>query len=516
MIKNILKKIVFHRFLSVFVLSITIAFFMISSGFKAANRGLWYDELFTFHVASLSSFRQVVSALLELVDNNPPVDYLIRHLFVKSFGDSPFFFRLPSLLFYVAGSFCLYYFVLHRTSRLAAIVAFCFPVFSIALRYSHEGRAYMLLYATSASSLLFWQRSVEYGKKHIYLPLLSMSLVLACYSHFYGVFNYLPLIAGETTRLYRKKRLEFYVFLAIIASMFFLIFLWPFIVNASQFSPIFWSNLYFKVPFMAYGEILPFVIFPFIIFAILIFPIFLIFPENLLNLKSNSEENIVPLHEIVATFVLCVIPFIQYFAAIMKTKAFAPNYAIISVNGFSIMMGYACFFVGKKNYIISVLVAFCFIFSSWALMANDAHENDAHKWKSARFKIDDAVVSIAEKSSLPVVVSSHLKYLQYEYYFDDEDKKKIYFLTDKNEAMKFLGHSSSDFALLHLKKIKNLNLINYKNFKEKNEEYFIVTKNFDDGWLIRKIRDDFSKNAVSIELVHLSPQIKIVKVRHSD
>jgi hypothetical protein len=47
-------------------------------------------------------------------------------------------------------------------------------------------------------------------------------------------------------------------------------------------------------------------------------------------------------------------------------------------------------------------------------------------------------------------------------------------------------------------------------------EYYVVTRNLKDGWLIRKIRDDFEQHMVDIEIVFLSPNFKVVKVHYGN
>ena len=54
----------------------------------AVRQPLWYDELFTFHIASLTNPPAVLQALLTGADIHPPLDYIVRHISLKTFGES--------------------------------------------------------------------------------------------------------------------------------------------------------------------------------------------------------------------------------------------------------------------------------------------------------------------------------------------------------------------------------------------------------------------------------------------
>ena len=78
-------------------------------------RPLWYDELFTLYVASETSVGATVSALLAGADTNPPLDYVLRHLSLALFGESPAAFRWPSALAFIAGLLAIFAYVRRRT-----------------------------------------------------------------------------------------------------------------------------------------------------------------------------------------------------------------------------------------------------------------------------------------------------------------------------------------------------------------------------------------------------------------
>jgi uncharacterized membrane protein len=427
--------------LSFLCLSITSGIFIVVAVLAAVNRELWYDEFFTFYVAQLSSPLDILTALLAKVDNNPPLDYLLRHFSMKWWGDTPLAFRMPSLLLFLLGSFFLYRFVSSRISPLPALAAFCFPILTIALRYSHEGRAYALLFAASALSLFAWQKSVEHRHKPAYLLILFLALTAGCYSHFYGTLSYLPIAIGETIRLWRARKIEFRIFSTLLLSSLTLILLYPFIVNAAQLSHHYWTPLSRMALFRSYDNLLPRMGYPITAVIILVIPLACYLAGTQSRKVSNPGEEI-PLHELAAAVVLCLIPIFLYIAAIMVTKAFHARYAIVAVNGFSILVAYACHRLGRANAILAVTMIACILFSACFQLAITAR-----KYSKPGGHVNKALISFIETSTLPVVFSTSHLFLRHNYYLPENLTGRIAYLIDEKESIHYLGHNADELAL---------------------------------------------------------------------
>jgi hypothetical protein len=494
--------------LSFLCLFITSGILIVGAGLAAVNRELWYDEFFTFYIAQLSSHFDILTALLEKVDINPPLDHFFRHFSMKWWGDTPLAFRMPSLLLFLLGSFFLYRFVSFRISPLPALAAFCFPILTIALRYSHEGRPYALLYAASALSLFAWQKSVEHRHKSAYLLILFLALTAGCYSHFFGTFSYLPIAIGETIRLWRARKIEFRIFSTLLVSSLTIIPLYPLIVNAAQSSHHFWTPLDRMALFRCYENLLPHIGYSITAVIVLVIPLACYLAGTQSREVSHPGEEI-PLHELAAAVVLCLIPIFLYIAAITVTKAFTDRYAIVAVNGFSILVAYACHRLGRANSILAVIMIACILFLACSRLAKTAQI-----YSKTGGHVNKALISLIETSTLPVVFSNPKSFLRHNYYLPENLTGRITYLIDEKESIHYLGNNTDEIALPNLRKIKPLRLISYKTFHEMHGEYYVVTRDLNDGWLIRRIRDDFKQHLVDIGIVFLSPNFKVVKVQY--
>jgi len=63
----------------------------------ASFRPFWYDELFTYNVATLPGFRAMWDALTHGADLNPPFFYVVTHAAISVFGPTEFGFRTPAI-----------------------------------------------------------------------------------------------------------------------------------------------------------------------------------------------------------------------------------------------------------------------------------------------------------------------------------------------------------------------------------------------------------------------------------
>jgi len=306
MIETIERNVERYRHLYLLLLSCLLFLY---GGLWAAHRSLWYDELFTFYVSRLETPTDLLRALLSKADSLPPVDYLLRQASMKLLGESEFAFRLPSIILFWIGTLCLYLFVKKRTSAIPALIAFCFPLSTYALKFSHEGRPYSLLFAASCVALWAWQRASENPRNPWNLFMLTLSLAVGPYSHYYGVFNYAPVIVGEAIKNIRERKVAPQIVLAICFSIALSATLYPFVANAAGYSENFWTAVSLGVTISIYRELLGNIPIPLV--AIIIASTALLYVSELDGKVGRRSANL-PMHEIGAAIVLSLVPFLIY------------------------------------------------------------------------------------------------------------------------------------------------------------------------------------------------------------
>jgi ABC-type multidrug transport system fused ATPase/permease subunit len=506
-IENRVKDFYFSNKLTYPYLIVMAICILLGSGYVAYYRPLWHDELVTFYIAQLPSLTRILDAFLQGAHNNTPVDFMVRHISMQIGGFTPLWLRLPSLLMFITNGFFLYKYVSFRIPSLPASVAFWFPVFTYALHYSFEGRYYAPLLAWSAVALYFWQQSYSREYKTGYLLLLIVSLLAGSFTHLYGVFNYVPIFLGEAVRLYNAKTRIFKTMAAIILSAALNVFLYPFVVNTAAYRHHFWTPLGIGDPFQVYISLLPQIGLAVAAIIVIMAVLSMLFPKAN-RASANSDEPEIPVHEMVAAVAFCLFPFFMYIAAVLVTKAFDTAYCIVTVNGLTVLVVYACHIVGNRNYTVGVVLVSCLMLLGAFYMAKTANE-----YSKKEAGINPRIVEFIKSARLPIAISQNLNYLYYYYYLPGELKNKIAFIMDEQQGIKYLNKNISEITYRGLNKIVKLNIPRWKDFAEKNKEYYIVTKDFNDGWLIMDMSEKFRDKKIDLDLMLVTKKDKIVKVK---
>ncbi len=183
----------------------------------ASARPLWFDEIFTYHIAA----QPTVGALIDVLgpmDPNPPLHYLLVRAAHGPLGASALTTRLPALLAYLATSALVFALVAPRAGPVVALAAVaCLPL-TKAFDHAYEARPYSLVLACAAAALLGWQAAAAGRWRRAGLFGLFASLAIAAHAHFYAFLVVVPIAVGEAVRTVTRRRLDLPVWTAMAAA----------------------------------------------------------------------------------------------------------------------------------------------------------------------------------------------------------------------------------------------------------------------------------------------------------
>ena len=217
------------------------AIFLLTAVPFAVAKPLTNDEVYTLRVAMQPSFGAIWSALAAGADNHPPLDYWLRHAAMGAFGTSPFVLRLPSLAATWLALTCVYA-VLVRSldARYAFGAALLFLIVG-GYEAALSTRGYSLLLASFGLTMLAWP-AVAAGNAGWRERLLFVGgLLVAAYSHYYGVLHGLAFLLASLTCASRRVPMtrQPYLLLAVAGALS--LPLWPLVEVAARFSDRFWT-----------------------------------------------------------------------------------------------------------------------------------------------------------------------------------------------------------------------------------------------------------------------------------
>ena len=473
-----------------FLAGVTLAVLVVAV-LAARWQPLWYDELFTLYVASEASPGAVLRALLAGADTNPPVDYVLRHASLALIGDSAMAFRWPSALAFVGGLFAIHAFVRRRTGFVAAAAAFSLPLLSAATYFSHEGRAYALLFASAPFALWAWQRATERERPAARLPTLFLALCLGPYSHYFGVLNFVPIAVGEAWRSYRRRALDVGILSTVAAAGIATLGLLAFARSATTLQQGFWASSYRAAHIPTYYTgFLGWAGWAWLAALALVACLFM---SGRRRSPRAAQSASLPQHEIVAACVLALTPVSAFVLAGLVTGALAAKYTIAFVPGVAILFGYLLSIVEGWQRPAALLALSVVTLLGLGRFAADtlAYRDDV----PMPMRLS---ALLPQGSTLPVAFDSPHLFLETVYYEPQFADGRFQYPMDAATALAVRGFNNDEIALRGLTSIKPLNVSDYREFLLHNREFLVVfSRDFWPGLVTSLKRDGYCLQLVA-------------------
>jgi 4-amino-4-deoxy-L-arabinose transferase-like glycosyltransferase len=152
---------------------------------RLLGQGLWSDELIAYGDIHGKSFRGLLKALSEGVENSPPLYFVLAWMSSK-LGSDPALLRLPSLVLGTAAIPLVYLLGVRTVGRWAGVVAAGFIALSpFAIHYAVEARPYTTLLFVSALSGLALLAALDRGGTARWAAW-GLTVAGVLYSHYTG------------------------------------------------------------------------------------------------------------------------------------------------------------------------------------------------------------------------------------------------------------------------------------------------------------------------------------------
>ena len=195
---------------------------------EASGRPFWYDEMFTYSLATLPSWRQICLAMPP--DGNPPLYVFLSRFFIFWLKPQELALRMPSLLAYTASLGLLFALVRKRLGTVCGLLAaVLLAVHPFANYYASEARPYALVLFFACLGLWSWQLAVDsIAPRRLFLILLSLAVAGTVLSHHLGIVGLgLAILCGELVRVVMRRRIDFGVVTAMMLGLCALLFTLP-------------------------------------------------------------------------------------------------------------------------------------------------------------------------------------------------------------------------------------------------------------------------------------------------
>lgn len=436
----------------------------------ATKKGYWFDELVTHYVDILPDWSAVWNALRIGADANPPLMHAFNRAILAVAGDTPAALRASSIFGVWLACFCLYWIVRRKSPAATAWIAALFPLLSGASAYAIEARPYGLVLGFTALAYLCWQRR---GLQQGWTLGLALSVAALVSCHYYAVFATIPFWCAEAFRLWRSRRLDWANPLALAAGYLPLIFYWPMIAGARQYS----ANAFAMPSWGSLSEVYGFLLGSSI-------PLLAVVLAWLLYQASHRSMTLawrLTITETVLAISFCVLPLAIVLIGRFITHGLLPRYTLPALVGMSVVAALLAEVAFSRLQMALLLVALAgYIGVERGVSLRGLPPERAFEWTQ----------QTAIEPSLPVVHGSSTQYVELFQSAPAELRERFYTLADPVEQGRRTGSTAEDLGALHLMPISPLHVEKPAAFLAAHRRFYFIQPPIRNAWVLAKLIED--------------------------
>ena len=431
---------------------------------------LWFDELFTWHIAQMPTLTGLWKALGPM-DPSPPLYYIVTRIFQSIFGYGEFATRLPALISFLVALFFLFLIIDRRCGAITALTGVLLLCFSPAALLITNARTYTFILALCTISLWCWQVAAADNRRTLPLLGLFLSLTMALYSHFYAFLLFVPIVAGDTYRSFQIRRIDWPVWLTLLLAAATIIPLIPLAQKCTSLSTGFWSKP-MLVNFLMSTYLYVSTVIAVLIAFVISFCFKLFRRESNIGQLTKTGATIKQQpagHEVVAAISLALIPFLGFLVAICFTNAFTARYFESAAIGAIIVLAYSRHlikrpWVSEGTVLMIITVVLCVAFQTY-LMQSAIKKN-----RNLKSRIN---IMLSTDSDLPIVMLSPFSFLQIQHYAPEQLKNRLFYLIDYDLQFNHEGNSAV-ISVAELAKLKPIKVSDFKTFLKIHKTFYVV------------------------------------------
>jgi len=443
------------------VLTITLVHFAVALRW-ASSTPFNFDEVYTVSIASQPSLSAIWTTLATGIEQMPPFTHVAVHASQTVFGNGEVASRLPSLIGTWVMCVCLFFYISSLCTPIYGLLAAMSPLLMSVFDGAFRARAYGILVGATGLALLCWDLAASNRLRGISLFGLLSAMVIACSSHYYAPAVLAPIALGELVRTWRTRRFDLPVWLTMAAGMASLLAYLPLIRSAwGSVVALNWPISFFNVLVIYRTSIHPILLTT--IGGLAVIAISRRMGLSLIGEPPARDVLSIPAHKITCLLGFAALPLILFLSAVCFTKVLHQSYATAMVIGFAGIFAVSVYYASDGKPLLPVALLLLVVgglFSTAYKAANVA---------SLRWDPRAALASpvFARETRIPVVVSDIGTFLEIWHYSSPPQSSRIYYLTDRESARKYIGTDTWENDVRRLQSVVHFNATDYREFTGK-------------------------------------------------
>jgi len=414
---------------------------------KSHSTRLTGDEVYTLRIARQPTVSQMVYLSRE-IDLHPPLHYFTERAALATHLPIWLASRLPSILATALSMVILFFFVARGSGYLFGLFAACIFWFTPALEFAWLNRPYALWLCFLALTTLVYQHATERPRSS-WLPFaLFLSGSAMVLDYMAGLACLLPFFVAEATRTYRRRKIDFAIWIALILPCSaILLYLAPVSAfAANSFVPSYLH--YFGILGNLYAGLM---LQPLAILAACVLAAILIFMSNpraqedfakpALPLSAEADTAAGSSSSVSNVLIGCCIlglPLLLAVIAALRHNQFFSRYGACAAIGFSFLVPAFVFRYVRYSRAVATLMTVALLITA-AVQCASANFEIQGIWRVHQAK--DAIPLRLDSldPQLPIVVANAIGYTEMNERESAAVLTRTYYLYDRDSALKFSG-----------------------------------------------------------------------------
>lgn len=476
----------------------------------AANDYLWYDELVVVRVAALPHWHDIWNFYASGLDTIGLLYALVLRGMLKLPASAEISARLPSIVAFLAMLACAFVFVRRRYPTVYAfamlLLLATFPLFTFAV----FAKSYAFELAGAAVAMICWQSAIGGRGRRWSVIGVWLGLALAIYSHSFAIFLFVPFAAAQWLQDYRRKRVDWPVWAALVL---FPATLLPVVRGDLLASKLYGSNFWSKPSLALMKQTYIDYFVENWRFLLILFVASLIVTV-LVRERTQSADSVQPktqgfsTPEWVFVVMLAALP-LYVLPASFLLHAYRADYVLCFAIGLAILLVAA--FAEQAQRTQAAGVVLLILFAAVTLRTDlktiphglraMAHPTQVHAQLAASYD-SEPWVKLLEGSDLPVLVGDHLLYTRLDCYAAPELRRRLYFLTDLAEVNKYPLSSTSQMNFLLFGKLLSYQTMDVGSFLPAHPHFLLAVGTMSETlWLPAYLMREEQEGNASLRLL---------------
>ncbi len=442
---------------------------------EAYSYPLRHDELFTWHIATAASVREMVH-LARTIDLNPPLIYLLERWSLHLGPQRWLFVRLPSMLAGIAATWAIFLYAARRMGNLFGFVAVGVLWLGTYFEWCWQDRPYILWLAFVSLLLLAWDGAIRNRRSPWSIAAVFLCVCGALSSHILAAFSLLSFFAAEAVRCYRSRKVDWPLWLALGAPCCIAL---TYVGQMNRFSMVLFPPLFLaSLPRVGamYVEM-------FVYFSVgLSCCAFLAALAPPAEVNTHYPSARLEVFEIVLFLGLFSIPALIAWLMILQKIAFFSRYGIVGILGCAMLTTWFVYLRIRAARAIATLMVLALLLANGVRVAIDTNV-------FGRTPDRELITLNRLDPAMPIVAASGLTYLE----MNDRESPAllahVYYLTDPAAATRYahatlFENEEQTNRLFHLRGTA----LPYKDFVCQHRRFYVVgTYSYPEDWLLRKL-----------------------------